>query len=452
MPVTETDIQDMIGQIRAALAADRRDDAACLLLKLHVADQAALFELLDPEERRRLMPGLGATDAADLLERVEDETALAAAETMSVDRLADVLDEMEPDEAADVLGDLPAKRASEALAQMEDATSVQPLLAYKDDSAGGLMTTSFLALRGHDSVGDATEYLRRVPTDDEVPYYLYVVDDNRRLVGVLSLRQLLVAEPGVRLATLMDQDVIHVRDVVDQEEAALVMGRYDLAALPVVNSDGKLVGEITHDDSLDVVETEATEDVYRLANVADSHLEPDSAVFAQVRGRLPWLYINTCTALLAAFVISRFEDIIRQVTALAVFQAVVAGQGGNAASQNVAMIVRSLVTGKVERGETMRILTRQLAVGVIQGVCVGTVVGIGAWLWRGNPYLGLIIGIALLGNMMVAAVAGVLVPLGLRACGQDPAIASSVLVTTATDCLGFLIFLSLAASMVHHLL
>jgi magnesium transporter len=196
-----------------------------------------------------------------------------------------------------------------------------------------------------------------VPTDDEVPSYLYVVDDNRRLVGVLSLRQLLVAEPGARLATLMDPDVIHVRDVVDQEEAALVMGRYDLAALPVVNSDGKLVGAITHDDILDVVETEATEDVYRLANVADSHLEPDSAVFAQVRGRLPWLYINTCTALLAAFVISRFEDLIRQVTALAVFQAVVAGQGGNAASQNVAMIVRSLVTGKVERGETMRILS-----------------------------------------------------------------------------------------------
>jgi magnesium transporter len=451
MPTAETDIQKVLVNVRDALVRENLDEAAHILLELHPADQADVFDLLELVERRELLPQLAATDAADLIEMLEEDSAVAATGHMSVDRLADVLDEMEPDDAADVLGDMPEDRASKALEQMEDAAEVRALLAYEDESAGGLMTTSYLAVRRQASVAEAIEFLRQVPRDHQVPYYLYVIDENDHLVGVLSLRELIIADSATRLETIMDPDVIKVTDSEDQEEVAIVMARYDLAALPVVNAAGKLVGAITHDDILDVVEIEATKDVYRLANVADSHLEPDSPVLDQIRGRLPWLYINTCTALLAAWVISHFEGVIEQVTALAVFMSVVAGQGGNAASQNVAMIVRSLAMGKVDPQQTWRILRRQLVVGLVQGISVGVVVGLGAWLWKGNPYLGLIIGLALVANLLVAAVAGVLVPLGLRAMKQDPALASSVLVTTATDCLGFLIFLSLATAMLQHL-
>lgn len=451
MPTAETDIQKVLVNVRDALVRENLDEAANILLELHPADQADVFDLLELVERRQLLPRLAATDAADLIEMLDEDSAVAATGHMSVDRLADVLDEMEPDDAADVLGDMPEDRASKAMEQMEDAAEVRALLAYEDESAGGLMTTSYLTVRRQAGVAEAIEFLRQVPRDHQVPYYLYVIDEDDHLVGVLSLRELIIADSATRLETIMDPDVIKVTDSEDQEEVAIVMARYDLAALPVVNAAGKLVGAITHDDILDVVEIEATEDVYRLANVADSHLEPDSPVLDQIRGRLPWLYINTCTALLAAWVISRFEGVIEQVTALAVFMSVVAGQGGNAASQNVAMIVRSLAMGKVDPQQTWRILRRQLVVGLVQGISVGVVVGLGAWLWKGNPYLGLIIGLALVANLLVAAVAGVLVPLGLRAMKQDPALASSVLVTTATDCLGFLIFLSLATAMLQHL-
>jgi magnesium transporter len=219
---------------------------------------------------------------------------------------------------------------------------------------------------------------------------------------------------------------------------------YDLAALPVVVKDHKLLGVITHDDILDVIQEEATEDIYRLANVSDFELEPESPVNEQLKGRLPWLFLNTGTALFASWVISNFEGIIAQVATLAAFQSVVAGQGGNAASQSVAMFVRAIALGKIPSGRMLKLLLRQMAVGLLQGVAIGSIVGIGVTIWKGNPYLGLVLGMALVGNLILAGIVGTLAPLGLKAVGQDPAMASSVLVTAVTDSLGFFIFLSLA--------
>lgn len=431
--------------IRAALVTQRIENAVSILLALHPVDRAEVFDLLDETEKEMLLDRLDIPTTADLLEELEDEVVLEAIESLSPERLADVLDEMEPDEAADLLGDLPPDQASEALAQMEDADEVIPLLGYPDETAGGLMTTSYIALRRHTTAEQAIRFLRQVSPETEIPYYLYVIDKTNRLIGVAGLRELVVAEPTTTMESIMDHEIIFVSVGIDQEEVARIMTRYDLAAVPVVDEFQRLMGVITHDDILEVLEDEATEDVYRLANVADTDLDPQSAIKEQLKGRLPWIYLNTTTALFASWVISNFEWLIAQVAILAAFQSVVAGLGGNTASQNVAMIVRSLALGKITSKLIWRIMARQIIVGILQGIAVGLVIGVAVTIWRGDPYLGTILGLAMVGNMIVAGIIGTAVPLGLNALGQDPALASSVFVTAATDSCGFFIFLSLAA-------
>ena len=241
------------------------------------------------------------------MEELEDEIVLEAIESLSTERLADVLDEMEPDEAADLLGDLPPEQASEALANMEDADEVIPLLGYPDETAGGLMTTSFIALRRHTTAEQAIQFLRQVSPETEIPYYLYVIDRSTRLIGLVGLRELVIAEPSTTMEDIMDHEVVFVASGTDQEEVARIMTRYDLAAVPVVDPQRRLVGVITYDDILEVLENEATEDVYRLANVGDTDLDPRSPISEQLKGRLPWIYLNTATALFASWVISNYE-------------------------------------------------------------------------------------------------------------------------------------------------
>ncbi len=430
--------------IRKALAEARFPQAVQAFLELHPADQAEVFNSLDETTQSLLLKHLDVPSTADLFDELEDEETLEAAENLPLDRLADVLDEMDPDEAADLLGDLPPKQAEQALAQMEDPGDVIPLLGYPDETAGGRMTTAFIGLRPHTTAETAIQFLRDVGVENDVPYYLFVVDREKRLVGVTGLRELVISPPDTTMEEIMDPDVIYVTTDTDQEEAARIMTRYDLSALPVVNEQGQLMGVITHDDILDVLEDEATEDLYHLSNVVDSDLEPDSAVTEQVRGRLPWLLLNTFTALFASWVISNFGDLFVQVAVLAFFQSVVAGQGGNAASQSVAMIVRALALGKLTARQVWPVLLRQMSVGLLQGSVVGLIVGVGVGWWQHNPFLGLVLGLALACNMLVASIVGTLAPLALKSIGQDPALASSVLVTWATDSFGFLIFLSLA--------
>lgn len=434
----------ILAMIQTALAGKRRSQAISNFLNLHPGDQVEVFDLLTAEEKIEILSNLDVLATAQLFSLQEDQETLEAAEALPLERLADVLDEMAPDEAADLLLDLPPDRAAVALEQMEDTEGVLPLLAYPDETAGGRMTTEFIAFQNKVTTAQAIDQLRQLEPDSQAPYYIFVVDDLNRLVGIAGLRELVVSPGDTPIDKIMNPEVISLDAWVDQEEVARVMVQYDLAALPVVNPENQLVGVITHDDILDVVQEEATEDIYRLASVSDFELEPDSPIREQLKGRLPWLFLNTGTALFAAWVISNFEAVIAQIAVLAVFQSVVAGQGGNAASQGVAMFVRAIALGKIPEGKTLPLLARQMTVGLLQGLAVGFVVGIGVFLWKGNPYLGLILGMALVGNMILAGIVGTLAPLGLKAIGQDPAMASTVLVTAATDSLGFFIFLTLA--------
>jgi magnesium transporter len=432
-------------KIRSAIAADQFSKAKTRFLELRPEDQAEIFNILDEQERSWLLKQLDIASTADLFDELEDDETLEAAETLSLERLADILDEMDPDEAADLLGDLPPQQAEEALAQMEDPEDVIPLLGYPDETAGGRMTTAYIGLRPHTTAEKAIQFLRDVRFETDVPYYLFVVDRHKTLIGVTGLRELVIASPQTTIDKIMDPDVIKISAEADQEEAALLMTRYNLSALPVVNDHNQLMGVITHDDILDVLEDEATEDIYRLANVSDIDLEPTSTVAHQMKGRLPWLLLNSLTSLLAAWVISNFGDLFIQVAVLAFFQSVVAGLGGSAASQDVVMIVRAIALEKIETKRAWPIFFRQLWIGFLQGSIIGLLIGLGVGFWQNNPFLGLVLGLSLIGNMLVAAAVGTLIPLLLKYLNQDPALASSVLVTAATDAIGFLIYLSLAS-------
>jgi len=431
--------------IQEAIDEKRFGEALDAFINLHPADQAEVFNDLDNDQQYDLLRYLDIPSTADLFDELEDDETLDASESLSMERLADVLDEMDPDEAADLLGDMPPERAEEALAQMDDPEDVIPLLGYPDETAGGRATTAYIGFRPHTTAQQAIQFMRDVSLETDIPYYLFVVDRHKCLVGVTGLRELVIANPSTTMDKIMNADVISIPAQADQEEAARIMQRYDLSALPVVDQDQRLVGVISHDDILDVIEDEATEDIYRLANVSDAGLDPDSSTWQQIKGRLPWLLVNSVASLFAAWVISNFDDVLSKVALLAFFQSVVAGLGGSSASQDIVMIVRSLALDKIEKKEAWKIILHQVWVGFLQGSAVGLFVGIGVGLWQDNPYLGLVLGLALVGNMIVASVVGTLVPLTLYYLKKDPALASSVLVTATTDALGFLIYLTLAS-------
>jgi magnesium transporter len=426
---------------------DKKDYQVVLdkVRSLHPADQANLFNNLKPDQQDTLLQQMEISEIADIFDELDDVQTLSAAKNLPLPFLADIIDDMDPDEAADLLGDLSGQDVRKTISLMEEPEEVLPLLRYPDETAGGRMTTDFLVLDPEDTADRAIQYLRSSGWETDVPYYLFVIDKNKKLLGVTGLRELVCADPHQRIDEIMDTQVISVPAMEDQEEAAVVMKHYDLQALPVVDTEGHLVGVISHDDILDVLVDESTEDIYRLASVSDVTIEPESKIFLQLKGRLPWLLLNTVTALVGSWVISNFGDLFVQVAVLAFFQSVVAAQGGNAASQNVAMIVRSLALGKVEPRKIIPILLKQIAVGMFLGTMIGIIVGLGVGIWQSNPYLGLVLGLALLGNMLVASIVGTLAPLILEFSGQDPAMASSVLVTAITDIIGFLIFLSLAS-------
>lgn len=438
-------IETIMAEVRSALEADRVDEAIAALSRLHPADRANAFTDLNIQGQAALIPRLGVEETADLLEELETDQRMDIAEGLSTERLADVLDEMAPDDAADILGDLPPSVAAEALAEMEDAEEVIPLLPFADETAGGLMTTSFVALPRDTTTLEAIDLLRQLEPEAETPYYLYVEDREGHLVGIVGLRDLVIAPPDSRIREIMETDVISVITDDDQEDVARTMAKYDLAALPVVDEYDVLQGVITHDDVFDVIEDEATEDIYRLANVPDPDLTVDSPIWISIRRRLPWLYLSALTALFASWVITHFENLIAQAAILAAFLSVVAGVGGNTATQSLALYVRGIALGEIESAKAWKGILKEGVTGLAEGILVGIAVGLVVYIWQGSFMVGLALCLALIFNMLVAGIAGAFVPLSLKALNLDPALASSVLVTTITDSFGFAIFLVIAS-------
>ena len=441
--VDPIEVQDILSQVGKLLDAGETAEAIRILQELHPADSSEILYELPPEYQSLVLRQMEDEQAADMLEEMDEEDMAEVVQNLSVGELADILDEMEPDMAADLLGEFTQEQTAALLEEMEESDDVAPLLAYPDDTAGGIMNTPRHMLRRQMTAAQAMAFLREHYADEHDLYYLYVLDRHRRLVGIVSLRALVLALPDQTLDEIMDRDVLTVRADADQEEVARLLARYNLLALPVVDGDEHLLGLVSVDDVVDVLEEEATEDIYRLAQLSGD-AEIFSPIHRSVRNRLPWLIVNLGTAFLASSVVSLFEGTIAQVAMLAAFMPIVAGQGGNTGTQTMTIVVRSLALGELELRDVWRALLHEVAVGAFHGLSIGLLVGLLAWLWKGNPVLGLVIGLAMLGNLLVAALAGVLIPMLLRLLKVDPALASAVFVTTATDVCGFSLFLGLA--------
>jgi magnesium transporter len=434
-------------ELRPLLQAGRLEKALELLAALHPADQADVIAELETDERAPLLGRMLTETLAELISYLGEDERKNVVEELDPAVLGPVLDDVDRDVAVDVLHQLAPERARATLATMRAAGEVAPLLPYGDETAGGRMTTDFIALQKEWTVDETLTFLRRTHPDAEQSYYLYAVDDTNRLEGVVSLRDLVVAGPEHRIAEIMTPEVVSVRTTDDQEEVAREVQRYDFIALPVIDDAGQLVGVVSVDDLMDVAQEEATEDMYRMAGIGVKE-RAFSPLRESVVRRVPWLTFNMAWAFAGAAMISLFEGTIEQAAAVAIFMPMIAGQAGNAGIQTATITVRSMALGEVELSDMRALLAKEFAMGAIKGCLFGAILGAIAWLWQGNPTLGFVAGVALFLNMLIASTAGVVLPMTMRRFGLDPATIAGVFDTMLTDLMGFLIYLGLATILI----
>lgn len=431
-------------------------DAASLqqqLAPLHPAEAAERLADLSPEELAAFVELVGPAEALTPFEFTPFELQKQTLVHLSRLSLAQLINLMSPDDRADLVDDLDEAFQEKVLSLLikSERENLKKLLTYPEDSAGAHMTTNYALLRRADTVGEALQQLRLQAPSKETVYYAYVVDQARRLQGLVSLRELIMAPPRAKIGELMNTRVLSVAARADIEDAAAQMTRYDFLALPVVDADNRLVGIITYDDIYDIIAEEATEDMYRLANL-DATEKISAPLLRSVRLRVPWLLTNLLTALGAAIVISRFTDSIEKVVALASMMTMVASLGGSAGTQTLTVVVRSIALGEVSLKDNWRVLCKETGIGLCTGCVVGLVIGLVAWAWFHNPWLAGILWVAMTLNQVLGGLMGALVPLVMRKLGRDPALGSNIFVTASTDMGGFLIFLGLATLLMSHLL
>lgn len=413
--------------------------------RLHPSDLSDILAELAPQLRLRLVQSLPPAVVSDALAEMEvEEHPEAVLAALRPEQAAGIVDELRPDDAVDLIAELPLDTASGILSSVAHRADLERLLRYDESTAGGLMTTELVAVREDVPAAAAIEEIRRQGEEAESLYQVYCVDEDRRLIGLLSLQRLVLAPPERPVREIMEPALAVATPNLDQEEVARLMARYNVAAVPVVDARGVLLGRVTFDDVIDVVEQESTEDLLRFGGVSGTeHL--GGGWWEAARLRLPWLFVNTITALFAASVVWAFRDAIDALVLLAVYMPIVAGQGGNAGTQALAVTVRRLALGQIPRGHEWPVVGKELRVGAFNGLAVGTAVGLVAAFVGGTPQLGIVVTLAMWANLLVAGLVGSVVPLVLQRLGADPAVASSIFVTPVTDACGFLFLLGLAS-------
>ena len=443
--------------IRKFAQVESTGQAANLLAKFRAVDIVVILEGLGTTDRLGVWKALRLLDgrlASDVLTEMPDKLATSILTQLSTSEVGVVLRQVPVDDAAHLVSLLPEDLLDDLREDEDQEKTISPELAghlaYAEETAGRLMTTNLLALPEQMTVGEATRALQERADQFEMVFYLYVIDDRRHLVGVVSLRQLLLNPSSTPLRRIMAEDVIRVRTDADQEDVAQMIARYNLLAVPVVDEENRLVGLITVDDAIDVLREEATEDIYALAGVAVEERIGGSPI-RSIRLRLPWIYVNLLTATLSVTVIHLFEGTIAEVVALATLMPIASGMGGNAATQALTVVVRGLAMGEMSGTSNARVLAKEVIVGLGLGIGAGLAGALIAAWWFGNPVLGMLLGMALLVNMIVAAVAGTAVPLALKGLKLDPAAGASVFVTACTDMTGFAAFLGLATLFLSYL-
>ena len=438
--IRKTFVKSVARRIEAGDASGLR----ALVGDLHGADMGALIEALEPEQRPRLVELLGIDFDFTALTEVDDAVRDEILDELPPQAVAKGVSELESDDAVAILEDLPKDEQAEILEQLPqpDRAALARSLDYPEESAGRRMQTEFIAVPPAWNVGQAIDYMRETSDLPDRFFELYVTDESGRFRGAVPLDRLLRSKRPVPISDLMEPERRRIRADEDQEEVARMFQRYDLVTAPVVDAEDRLVGIITFDDVADVIEEEAEEDIKALGGVRDEELS--DSVWKIARGRFNWLLVNLATAFLASSVLGLFEGQLQKMVALAVLAPIVASQGGNATTQTMTVAVRALATRDLSDANAWRVITRELMVGVLNGIAFAIITGVAAYVWFRVPGLGLVIGLAMICNLVAAAAGGILIPLVLNRLKFDPAVASSPFVTTVTDVVGFFSFLGIA--------
>lgn len=453
-PLTIRDEEDRLSEawlqeLKAGIEAQDHDEVARLMAPLHSSDTGDVLEALPSDERLALATLLGADFDFSALTEVDESVRLDLLESLPRPDVVRGVAKLDSDDAVYILEDLDAPDREEILAKLPafDRLSLKRSLDFPEESAGRRMQTEFIAIPPFWTVGQAIDHLR---DNEDLPtefFQIYVVDPSFKLMGTVPLDRLLRAGRPTQIETMMNTNILEVEADEDQEEAARVFERYDLVEVGVVDENGRLVGILTIDDIVDVIHEEADEDIRALAGVGDEEISDN--VWDTVKSRATWLSINLLTAILASLVIGLFDAKIAQMVALAVLMPIVASQGGNAGTQTMTVTVRALATRELDRFNVLRLITRETLVGLLNGLVFALVMGAIATIWFDNFGLGIVIGMAMIINMIAAGLGGILIPLALEKAGADPAVASSAFVTTITDVVGFFSFLGLATLWFH---
>jgi magnesium transporter len=424
-----------------------------IIRKGRASDLADLFRYLTPKQKQWFADSvLRSHQLAAVLSEMEDDLVTQFVSFLSEEDLVSAIEKMNPDDVADIFLVFKEEKRQALLSRLSKAQrlSVSRLLGFEPRTAGGIMTTDFLALSEEITSAQAIDLIKKQERRAEI-LYIYVVDNYQQLVGVVSFRQLVLAKGSQKLSELMEKDPISVSLDQNQEEASSMIAKYNLLALPVVDDQHHLVGQITVDDAMDVLYEEATEDIYHLASL-DTEEHVGTPAFHSTRLRFPWLVLNLLTCVLAALAVSFFEGTIEKYVVLAVLLPVVAGMGGNAGTQSLVVVTRGLALGEIDWHSGLKIIFKEVKVGSLNGLFLGIIMGVITFFWYHNLALSLVIFLAMLGNLFIAGLFGSLVPLFLRKLKLDPALGSSIFVTTATDVFGFVLYLGLATLLINFII
>lgn len=385
------------------------------------------------------------SDVALVLEQTDEKSQVEIINFLTNEKIIKIFSYMQKDDIVDILGILPINKSKELINLMKEGDKhiIKTLLGYKDDSAGGIMTTEYFTVNENFTLKDALKKIKEVSPKTELLDTLFITNNNKQLIGTVELRDVLIKDENTKIKDITNTNFSYVEPEVDQEEVARMATKYDLTVIPVVNKKMIMLGIITVDDIMDVMVEEQTEDVLKMGGVSEEETL-DSSLGTSIKLRLPWLFVNLITAFLAAFTVKIFEGTIAKVVALSSIMSIVTGMGGNAGTQTISIIIRNIAMGKVSLKDGWKLIRKELLLGLINGAAIGIVTGSVVALIYKNFYLGLIIFIAMIANIMISGFCGIFIPLILNKMKIDPALSSSIFLTTATDVLGFFIFLSLA--------
>ena len=435
---------DFVRRVQDALEAGETDAVYDLVEPLHPADIADLFEMVDQDERLPLARAINDQMSIEVIAELNDYVRELLVEELPAETIAGIAEQLETDDAVAMIEDLDEADQQAVLAELEpeDRAAIETALSYPEESAGRLMSRDFIAVPEHMRVGDLIDYLRENRQLGTEFWEVFIVDARHHPLGTCALSWILRAPRDIPLTDVMKRDQTLIPVGMDQEEVALRFQKYALISAAVVDEGGRLVGQITVDDVVHIIQEEASEDILRLSGAGDGDI--NEPILMTVRTRLTWLFVNLGTAVIASSVVGLFQGAITHFALLAVLMPIVSGMGGNAGTQTLAVVVRALATNQITDSNTMRMIGRELRIALANGATLGVLIGSGVALLFANPLLGAVIGLAMIINNLIAGLAGILVPVTLDRLRIDPAVSSAVFVTMATDVMGFFSFLGLA--------